>query len=111
MKKFLILYRSSVSAAEQIAKANPEQAKAGMELWMNWSKKNGQSIVDMGAPLGNDIHINASSNVRGESHITGFSILQAESIDAVKKIMDGHPHFHAPSGSIEVLEFLQMPGM
>jgi hypothetical protein len=30
MKKFLVLYRSSVSAADQMAAATPEQAEAGM---------------------------------------------------------------------------------
>jgi len=31
MPKFLVLYRSQVSAAAQMAEATPEQAQAGME--------------------------------------------------------------------------------
>ena len=38
MKKFLVLYRSSVSAKDQMSKATPEQAKAGMAAWANWAK-------------------------------------------------------------------------
>src|SRR5262249_48508413 len=34
MTKFLVLYRSSVSAAEQMAAGTPEQAQAGMAAWM-----------------------------------------------------------------------------
>ena len=48
MKKFLVLYESSIPAAEQIKKAPPEEAKAGMELWMKWMKKAGSAIVDGG---------------------------------------------------------------
>ncbi len=36
MKKYLVLYLSSVSASEQMSKASPERAKAGMDLWMAW---------------------------------------------------------------------------
>ena len=36
MKKFLVLYRSSVSAAEQMAAATPEQAQAGMDAGRRW---------------------------------------------------------------------------
>jgi hypothetical protein len=44
MKKFLVLYQSSVSASEQMSKATPEQAKDGMEAWMTWAKRAGPGI-------------------------------------------------------------------
>jgi hypothetical protein len=103
MKKFLVLYLSSVPAKEQMAKAPPEQAKAGMDMWMAWAKKAGSAIVDLGAPLAG---VGASS-----SKVTGFSILQGESSEAVQSLMKDHPHRHAPGAAIEVHEFLQMPGM
>jgi hypothetical protein len=31
MKRFLVLYQSATSAEEQMARATPEQAKAGMD--------------------------------------------------------------------------------
>ncbi|MGH3254586.1 MAG: hypothetical protein ACRDOU_04130 [Streptosporangiaceae bacterium] len=42
--------------------------------------------------------------------MTGFSILEADSSDAVNAILDGHPHL-AWGGSVEVLEFMAMGGM
>lgn len=42
--------------------------------------------------------------------MTGFSILQADSTDALNALLDGHPHL-TWGGSVEVLEFLAMPGM
>ena len=111
MKKYLVLYKSSVSAIEQMAKASPEQAKAGMDLWMSWSKKAGSAIVDLGAPLGNPIKVAGGSSSKSDSNVTGFSILQADSSKAILDLLKDHPHFKAPGASIEVLEFLPMPGM
>ena len=39
------------------------------------------------------------------------SILQGESLEEISKLLDGHPHFHSPNASVEVREFLSMPGM
>ena len=50
MKKFLVLYQSTVPASEQMKNATPEQAKAGMDAWMSWAGRAGSGIVDMGSP-------------------------------------------------------------
>src|SRR5262249_1684293 len=58
MKKFLVLYKASTAAFEQMMKnTTPEQQKAGMDAWMAWGKKAASSIVDMGAPLGKSIRV------------------------------------------------------
>jgi hypothetical protein len=110
MNKFLVLYRSDVLARDQMAGSSPEQAQAGMDAWMAWAGKAGEAIVDLGAPLAEAAHIGAGSAGGASGHVTGFSILQAESADALRSIMDGHPHLEM-GGSIEALEFLSMPGM
>ncbi len=111
MKKFLVLYRSSVPAEQMMATVPAEQAKAGMEMWMNWSRKAGPAIVEMGAPLGHGRTLSGKSATSTSSDVTGYSVLQANSMDEVVKLLDGHPHFHSPGAQIEVLEALSMPGM
>jgi len=64
--------------------------------------------VELGAPLGESTVLRGAS--AGPGYIGGFSIVQAESADAVKKVFDGHPHFEAAGNSIELLELLAMPG-
>jgi hypothetical protein len=108
MKKYLVLYRAPVSAREQMAGGTPEQQKAGMEAWMKWAGRAGSAIVDLGSPLGDNAHVGGTA---GAGHIGGFSVLQADSIDGVKKVLEGHPHLSMPGFSIEVLEFLPIPGM
>jgi hypothetical protein len=105
MTKFLVLYRANQSAAEQMAGASAEEQQSGMEEWMAWAGKAGSAIVDLGSPLQPAFGGSAS----GDS-IGGFSILQAESPEALKAVLEGHPHT-THGGTIEVLEFLPIPGM
>src|SRR5213595_1479268 len=108
MSKYLVLYRSPTSAREQMANATPEQAKAGMDAWMAWAGKAGSAIVDLGAPLGGG---EAVGSGKTDDEVTGFSILEAESQGDVTNLLGEHPHLHTPGGSIEIHEFLSMPGM
>jgi hypothetical protein len=41
----------------------------------------------------------------------GYSILQAESKEALAASMKGHPHFMTPEGFIEITEIMSIPGM
>jgi len=110
MKKFLVLYKAPTSAFEQMKKATPEQQKAGMDAWMAWGKKAHASIVDMGAPLGKSLRVTKSSASPTTNDLGGFSILQAESKEALAETLKGHPHFMMPDGFIEVVELMAMPG-
>lgn len=110
MTKYLVLYHSPTSRREQMAKATPAQSKAGMELWMSWSKKNAGAIVDLGAPVGDGKRVEPRSTSDSKSTVAGFSLLQANSMEAAIKACADHPHFQTPSSSIEIFEFLPMPG-
>jgi hypothetical protein len=112
MTKFLVLYQSTVPASEQMKNATPEQAKAGMDAWMSWAGRVGSGIVDMGSPVAAAAKLTGSAQLAvGNSEVGGYSILQAESKDALLDLLKNHPHFMSPGASIEVFEFLPMPGM
>jgi hypothetical protein len=113
MAKFMVLYHAAASAREQMANLTAEQQKAGMDLWMTWSEQNKDAIVDLGAPLAGSRRVRSDSvSDDSDSTVSGYSVIEAESPDAAAKILEGHPHFHTPGdSSIEVLEFLQIPGM
>jgi hypothetical protein len=112
MKKFLVLYHSSASAREQMAQGTPEQMKAGMDMWMAWAGKHKASLVDLGQPVGPGKHLSKPGVVENAKEtIGGYSIVQAGSLDEAVKAFHEHPHFHAPNGSITVLEMMPIPGM
>ena len=111
MKKFLVLYYAPVSAMQQMANATSEQAKAGMDAWMAWAKKAGTAIVDLGMPLGSVKKLGAKTTGNAGDNVTGYSILEADSLDSATKLFNDHPHLKMPGFSIEVLEGLPLPGM
>jgi hypothetical protein len=107
----MVLYRSSVSAQEQMASASPEQAQEGMAMWMRWAEKAGPAVVDLGSPVGGSQLVPSGADAQTGTPIGGFSVLEADSADDAVKLVQDHPHLQAPGGVIEVLEYLQMPGM
>ena len=112
MKKFLVLYMANVPADEMMANSTPEQMKEGMDAWGAWMGKVGDSMLDIGAPLGASRSVDQGSPATAGSHVTGFSVLQADSLDAAAALVENHPHLMTPGGaSVEILEYLPIPGM
>jgi hypothetical protein len=105
MMKYLVLYRSKLTAADQLAQSSPEEAQAGMQAWMDWAAKAGDAIIDLGSPTS----VVEAGGDTGDP-VGGYSILQAESHDELQKVLEGHPHT-ATGGTIETLELLAVPGM
>ena len=111
MKKFLVLYRASQDDFAQMMKATPEQQKAGMDAWNAWGKRAAASIVDMGAPLGKSLRVTKKGAEPVFTDLGGYSILQAESKEALAQTLKEHPHFMMSDGFIDIVELMQIPGM
>ena len=103
----MILYLAPVSAEEQM-NVSPEEIKKGMEPWIAWTNKMGTAIADGGTPLVNGMHFTKLSVSKGETEVTGFNIIQANDMDAVKAMIKDHPHFMVPKASIEAFEMMPM---
>ena len=110
MKTYLVTYHSPASAMKKMQKATPEEMQAGMAGWMKWAEKCGTQLVEMGAPLGGSVNLKATGGATpSKRKITGYSILQAESMAAAKKLLKGHPHLAWTKGcEIEVHEAMPM---
>ena len=108
MSKFMVLYRSSTSAREQMANATPEQMEAGMAQWRAWAEKVSYALTDLGSPLAHTTHVGPGTP--GADGVAGYSIVEAGSAEEVESILFGHPHLAMPGNSIEVLELIQMGG-
>ena len=94
--------------AEAQMNVSTEDMKKGMEPWMAWYQKQGKAIVDMGAPLGKGMHFTKAGSSKGQTEVTGYTIVQAKDMEDVKAMLSGHPHFMLPKASIEVLEIMPM---
>ncbi len=112
MKKILLLYMSPVSAEEQMGKAKPEDMQKAMQPWIDWFTEVGSGLLDRGMPLGNGKHIATSGVTNSTAQITGYSMIQAESMEKAVELAKKQPHLTMGEGrSVEVLEVLAMPGM
>jgi hypothetical protein len=110
MGRYVVLYNAPVSAREQMANATPEQAKAGMDAWMSWAEEAGEALVDLGAPLQAAERLGEGAGSAAAAEVSGYSILQADSAEAVQALLSKHPHLMMPGASIDVLEVLPVPG-
>lgn len=114
MKKFLVTYHAPAETLQAMTNRSPEDMQKGMEAWMQWSQKCGSNLVDMGMPLYNSQSIKSDGTTAGsDKQFCGYSILQAENMEAAKALMEGHPHISGwnPDASVEVHETMQLPGM
>jgi len=114
MKKFLILYKAPVDAMAQTASASPEEQARGMEAWMKWAKKTGANLKEMGSPLTNARQLSSDGRItHAQNQIVGYSILEADNMDAAIGLLNGHPHVSGWSAdaSIEIHESMALPGM
>jgi hypothetical protein len=104
MSKFMILYRATAGARDQLADATPEQIEAGADAWRKWATKVGYALSDLGAPLAHTTHVGPGAS--DSDGVCGYSVVEAGSADEVRTLLDGHPHLATPGGSVEVLEFI-----
>ena len=112
MKKFMVIYYAPAEVAKKMDGATLEQMEEGMKPWMEWAKQVGSGMVDLGTPLGNGKKVTKSGAISADSQVNGYSILQAENIDAAVEMLKNHPHLNWAQGcEIEVFESLPLPGM
>ena len=89
----------------------PESREEGakfMERWKAWSDGLGDVWINRGSPVGMSKTVDADgvSDGGGSNPLSGYSVVQADSIDAAVKIAQSCPHVE--HGTIEVAEVLDM---
>jgi hypothetical protein len=117
LKRFMAIYIGSATAAEKAAlsKGDPKQLAdmqaKGMAAWGDWATKNGDKIVDHGAPLGKTKRASRSGISNTTNLLTAYAIVQADSHEEAARLFEGHPHFSVfPGEAVEIMEILPMPG-
>lgn len=91
------------------APESPEEGEKVMAQWQAWFAAMGDAVVDGGAPVGMSSTVSASgvTGDGGANPISGYSIIQADSIEAACEHAKGCPML-ADGGSVEVAERMEM---
>lgn len=78
-----------------------EEGEQVMAAWMGWLNGLGSAVVDIGKPLAESRTVGTSAD--GGSKLTGYSVIEADNLDAAVALTDGCPQLDA-GGSVEVYE-------
>src|SRR4051794_36906052 len=105
MSKFVFVYHAPMTPADA-APPSPEEMEQVMGAWMGWAGKVGDGMVDFGTPLAGGARVTADGTVSpSERQVVGYTILEADSMDAALALAKEHPHLQMPGGcEIEVHE-------
>ena len=110
MAKFLFIYHAPPAPADA-PEWSQEQMQEVMGQWMAWGGKVGDGLLDFGTPLGGGTRVTTEGTSPSTREVTGYSILEADSMDAVLGLAQDHPHLNMPGGcEIEVHEMQPIPG-
>jgi hypothetical protein len=106
MAKYVLIYQSPGGAAMG---ATPEEQAASMQAWNEWFGVLDGSLVDGGNPASRTRTISSDGSVRDEQNgPTGYSIIQAGSLDDAVRLAKGCPVLLGPGNSVQVVETIDM---
>lgn len=103
MSKFVLAYHGGKRFETK------EEGAAHMTKWHAWNAELGRAVVDPGMYFGPSKTVSADgiADGGGSNPLSGITILQADTMDAVLKMANACPHVDI-GGTIEVAEVKQM---
>jgi hypothetical protein len=102
MAKFVYVYTGGQLAA------TPEAQEQAMQAWGVWFATLGSAVTEMGNPFGASTTVKSGGSVDGgTSGLTGYSVIEASSLDEAAVKADGCPIL-ATGGTVEVYEAIAM---
>lgn len=111
MTKYLFIYHAPTPPADATP-PDPAEMEAVMGQWMAWAGRVGEGMVDFGTPLAGGVQVTPDGTRPSASEVVGYTLLEAEDMDAALALAESHPHLNMPGGcTIEVHEAQPTPGM
>jgi hypothetical protein len=105
MAKYLFAYRGGSTPESE------EEQQRVMAAWTSWFGELGPAIVDPGNPFAASASVTGGGSVSegGASGLTGYTVLQADSLQAATEMAKGSPVLES-GGSVEVYETFDVMG-
>lgn len=102
MPKYIIAYHGGKKPE------SPEEGAKHMTKWKAWVGGLGDAVVNPGTPLGKSKTVNSGgvSDGGGPNALTGYSIVEADSMDAALEMAMECPFLDV--GTLEVAEVMKM---
>lgn len=105
MANYVFVYKGGNGMA-----ATEAEQQAAMAEWMKWFGALGSAVVDVGNPFGPSKSVGSNGNVNdgGGSHLSGYSIVKADDINAATGMAKNCPVI-SHGGTVEVYETIPVP--
>jgi len=107
VSKFIYLYRGPATPMEDMTE---EQSADAMAAWGQWIAKLGSSLTDVGNPFGARTSVSDDGTSPAPGDLNGYSIVEADTLEAAKALVDNHPFLTEGKGrfSVEIFELVPM---
>jgi len=108
MSRFMMIYKGE---ATDMSDMTEEQAAGVMAKWAAWMEKVGPALADIGTPFGPGASVVDDGSSGTSASLTGYSIVEADSLDAATALADGHPYLSEGQGNyaVDIFELMPVP--
>lgn len=108
MSRFMMVYRGE---ATDMSDMTDEQAAGVMAKWAAWIERTGPALVDVGTPFGPAASVVDDGSSGTPASLTGYSIVEAASLEVAAALTDGHPYLSEGKGNytVDIFELLPVP--
>ena len=88
----------------------PEEGARMMAAWNDWYSAMREALVDGGAPVGQSMTVSQGgvASDGGANPLSGYTVVQADTIEAACEMAKGCPMIADGSGSVEVAPVIDM---
>jgi hypothetical protein len=103
MTKYLLVYLGGTPDSDQKAAEKTKTA------WIKWMGDLGKALVDMGAPTRPEKLVGRGGvKSIGANGVMGYTVIQADSLDAAIGLVKGSPHIVIANGEVGIHQILPM---
>ncbi len=104
MPKFMFAYHGGGAPESE------EEGKKAMAAWMAWFEQMGSAVVEPGNPVGlsSTLTKDGLTDGGGANPISGYTVVEAASLEAAAEMGKGCPMVADGSGSIEIAPIMEM---
>ncbi len=107
MSKFIYIYKGPATPTDQFT---PEQGEKETAAWGAWMGRIGSALAEVGAPFAGGTALVDDGSTAAAADLTGYSVVEAASLDEAKALAEGHPFLSEGKGrfSLQIFELGQM---
>lgn len=104
MSKFMFVYHGGGMPD------TPEEGARMMAAWNAWYADMGDAVIDPGNPVGQSMTVTSVGVAAdgGANPVSGYTIVDAQSVEAACEMAKGCPMVADGSGSVEVAPIVEM---